>query len=347
VNVGPLQRAWDGFRRLHIGLQIVNWIVLFPFVAALAISRGRREPVWRPALGTLTLVLLLPFWLVAVFFGSSTLSETETAGGVDAPATETNQQDSTSTSDGAAEATDETDTSPDATPPSLELPNLETSPATNGRSTPGSDSPTTSEAQARAPPTESADGVLVSALFAQLTVAQESVGGYDRSLFPHWITTSGCTTRNRVLIRDSNGTAVTTTSCTVTSGQWYSLFDDVWVDAPRSIDIDHFVPLAEAWRSGAHAWDTASRRAFANDLTDPRTLIAVTASSNRSKSDSDPADWLPTNRSYHCDYVGSWVAIKYRWELTIDMREQAAIQRVLDGCGELRTSPPARSSPRT
>ena len=199
--------------------------------------------------------------------------------------------------------------------------------------------------QARAPPqTQTSDGVLVAALFAEITVAPEQPAGYDRSLFRHWTTSGGCTTRNRVLIRDSDGTAVTSSSCVVTAGTWYSPFDDVWVDVPRSLDIDHYVPLAEAWRSGARDWDEPTRRAFANDLDDPRTLIAVTASSNRSKGDRDPADWLPTNVAYRCDYVGTWVAIKHRWELSVDAREQAAIQRVLDGCGELRTSPtvPAR-----
>ena len=178
-------------------------------------------------------------------------------------------------------------------------------------------------------------------------MAPEEPAGYDRSLFRHWITTNGCTTRAHVLIRDSNGTAVTNSNCTVTAGLWYSPFDDVWVDVPRSIDIDHFVPLAEAWRSGARYWDEPTRRAFANDLSDPRTLIAVTASSNRSKSDRDPANWLPPNTAYRCDYVGTWVAIKHRWELSIDTSEKTAIQRVLDGCGELRTSPTVAARPAT
>ena len=47
--------------------------------------------------------------------------------------------------------------------------------------------------------------------------------------------------------------------------------------------------LAEAWRSGAWAWTAAQRMEFANDLDDSRTLLAVTASLNRSKSDRDVA----------------------------------------------------------
>lgn len=213
--------------------------------------------------------------------------------------------------------------------------------------------PDTAVDGARAPPSADtdggldgeADGPLVGELLSQLTVAPETPAGYDRTLFRHWVTTDGCPARSHVLIRDSGGTAVTGDRCTVTAGLWYSPFDDMWVDVPSSIDIDHVVPLAEAWRSGADRWDEAARRAFANDLADPRTLIAVTASSNRSKGDRDPADWLPPNVSFQCEYVGTWVAVKHRWDLSVDVREKAAIRLVLDGCGKLRTAPVGASRP--
>lgn len=216
--------------------------------------------------------------------------------------------------------------------------------------------PTTTTATIRGPPATGApaagtaastEGDLVRDLLAQLRVEPERPTGYDRALFPHWITTGGCTTRAHVLIRDARGTAVVEDNCRVTAGQWHSAFDDVHLTNPRSIDIDHLVPLAEAWRSGADTWDAATRRRFANDLDDPRTLIAVTASSNRSKGDKDPANWLPTHTAYRCTYVGTWVGIKHRWNLAVDTRERSAIERVLNGCGELRTSasaPPASPS---
>jgi hypothetical protein len=65
--------------------------------------------------------------------------------------------------------------------------------------------------------------------------------------------------------------------------------------------IDHVVPLAEAWRSGAAAWNADQRERFANDLVDPQ-LIAVSASSNRSKGDQDPAEWKPPRRVTWCLY---------------------------------------------
>lgn len=91
------------------------------------------------------------------------------------------------------------------------------------------------------------------------------------------------------------------------------------------------VPLAEAWRSGAADWSKDDRKKFANDLTRPQ-LLAVSASSNRSKGDQNPADWMPTETSFHCDYVKAWIAVKSYWALTIDTAEKAALQKELNAC---------------
>ncbi|MFB9371222.1 HNH endonuclease family protein [Kitasatospora albolonga] len=166
---------------------------------------------------------------------------------------------------------------------------------------------------------------------ASLTVAAPShESTYDRALFPHWITISGtCNTRETVLKRD--GSNVTTDSaCASVSGSWYSQYDAVTFTASGSLDIDHMVPLAEAWRSGAWAWSTAQRQAFANDLTRPQ-LIAVSASSNRSKGDQDPSTWLP-RAAYQCTYTRAWVQVKYYYGLTVDSAEKSALSSVLNGC---------------
>ena len=88
-------------------------------------------------------------------------------------------------------------------------------------------------------------------------------------------------------------------------------------------DIDHLVPLAEAWDSGAGGGPPAPGERYANDLGDPRTLVAVTASANRSKSDQDPAEWLPALGQ--CRYVRQWVAVKIRWSLKVDAAEKRAL----------------------
>jgi hypothetical protein len=166
---------------------------------------------------------------------------------------------------------------------------------------------------------------------AALKVASEgSLTGYSRDLFPHWSTVSGtCDTRETVLKRDGQN-VVTDSACASVSGSWYSQYDNVTLTASSGIDIDHMVPLAEAWRSGASSWTTSQRQAFANDLTRPQ-LIAVSASSNRSKGDHDPASWLP-RAAYQCTYVRAWVQVKYYYNLTVDSAEKSALNSVLSGC---------------
>ncbi|MCZ7460516.1 HNH endonuclease family protein [Streptomyces sp. WMMC940] len=165
-----------------------------------------------------------------------------------------------------------------------------------------------------------------------LTVkAEGSSTGYSRDKFPHWITQSGaCNTREVVLERDGSG-VVQDSGCAAVSGSWYSPYDGATWYAASDVDIDHVVPLAEAWRSGAASWSTSSRQAFANDLTRPQ-LIAVTDNVNQAKGDKDPAEWLPPSSSYRCMYARMWVHTKYYWNLSVDSAEKSALQSVLNGC---------------
>ncbi|MDQ0771550.1 hypothetical protein QF026_000016 [Streptomyces aurantiacus] len=94
------------------------------------------------------------------------------------------------------------------------------------------------------------------------------------------------------------------------------------------------VPLAEAWDSGASAWTAARRQAYANDLDADRSLVAVTARTNRSKADQDPADWQPPLADARCTYTADWVATKLRWQLTADDRERAALTELAASCGQ-------------
>jgi hypothetical protein len=165
-----------------------------------------------------------------------------------------------------------------------------------------------------------------------LTVASEgSMTGYDRALFPHWITISGtCDTRETVLKRDGSGVVVNS-SCQATSGSWYSPYDGATWFAASDVDIDHVVPLAEAWRSGASSWSTSTRQAFANDLSYPQ-LIAVTDNVNQSKGDQDPSTWQPPLSSYRCTYSKMWIRSKYHWGLKLQSSEKTALQSMLNTC---------------
>jgi hypothetical protein len=153
---------------------------------------------------------------------------------------------------------------------------------------------------------------------------------YDRTLFPTWISISGtCDTREYILKRDGIG-VVTDSACKSTSGSWNSAYDGVTTADPSTFDIDHLVPLSEAWASGAWAWTTPQRQGFANDVTRPQ-LIAVSASSNRSKGDKDPAEWLP-RASYQCTYTRAWVEVKHYYGLAVDSAEKTALTTILNGC---------------
>jgi Protein of unknown function (DUF1524)/Excalibur calcium-binding domain len=155
-----------------------------------------------------------------------------------------------------------------------------------------------------------------------LPVAAENRAGYDRAKFRLWVDADGdCRdTRDEVLAAES---LVRVSGCDIQRGKWRSYYDGVVTRSSTTFDIDHLVPLAEAWDSGARRWTAATRQSYANDLGDRRTLVAVTASANRSKSDQDPAEWMP--RLGKCRYVRQWVAVKLRWSLKVNAGEKRAL----------------------
>ncbi len=181
------------------------------------------------------------------------------------------------------------------------------------------------------PPTPPPASTSLSNLHTLPVRAESGADSYDRDLFTHWVTVSGsCDAREEVLKRDGSGVSVDS-SCQPSTGSWYSVYDQVWIEDSSGVDIDHVVPLSEAWASGADAWSEDVRRGFANDLAAPQ-LIAVSASSNRSKGDGDPAEWLPTSTANHCMYARNWVAVKYMYELSVDSAEKSALVAILEGC---------------
>ncbi|POX55373.1 HNH endonuclease [Streptomyces sp. Ru71] len=169
---------------------------------------------------------------------------------------------------------------------------------------------------------------------AQLPIVDEDRTGYQREAFKHWVDADkdGCNTRAEVLKAEAVIAPEQGPRCALSGGEWYSPYDDRYIQGPRGLDIDHLVPLAEAWDSGASAWSAAEREAYANDLGDDRALIAVSAASNRSKADQDPTTWLPPAEGYRCQYVTDWIADKLRWSLSIDPSEEAALAENLSRC---------------
>ena len=222
-----------------------------------------------------------------------------------------------------------TSTTPRTTPPSTAPATIPATVATTAPITapPQTQPPATQPPAAQAPTSQSGNAA---ELLSQVSVRDESAdSGYDRDLFNHWIDAdgNGCDTRCEVLKIERLPSLPG-----LPSGGWLSLYDGKVTENPSEFDIDHLVALGEAWRSGASEWDGARRQAFANDLDEPRALIAVTASSNRSKSDRDPSSWQPPDKAYWCTYVTEWMAVKLKWGLAVDPIEFTALQSIVEGC---------------
>ena len=182
-------------------------------------------------------------------------------------------------------------------------------------------------------------------LLAELRVAErDQPDSYDREAFGSaWADTdgNGCNQRDDVLLRDAVPDTVTVAeqgACNhdVLAGTWIDpytgatlTFGDLKDPAQaQAIQIDHVVPLAEAWVSGAAGWTDERRREFANDLT---VLLAVDGPTNAGKGADDPAAWRP-RKEYQCAYSRRWIRTKHHYDLTVDASEVAALEEMLGYC---------------
>ena len=183
---------------------------------------------------------------------------------------------------------------------------------------------TPATAQTAAPTAEPPPPTLV----RQPIVAELAAGipAYDRNQWRHWGDDDGdCqNTRHEVLIERSRApvTFKTESQCQVVAGYWIGLYTNMAVASASDLDVDHMVPLKNSHDSGGWAWDAAKKEAYANDLSDPDHLIAVTASANRSKGSKGPEEWKPPDADYWCEYATDWIRIKNAWALTVTLAEQ-------------------------
>ncbi|MBM7505908.1 cell wall-binding repeat-containing protein [Agromyces aurantiacus] len=184
-------------------------------------------------------------------------------------------------------------------------------------------------------------------LLDELTVAVDSSVPYDRDRFAEGIDVDGdgCNTRREVLQLESLIPVTIAAGCDITAGEWFSWYDGVTQTDPATLEMDHLVALKEAWISGAYAWTDQQRADYANDLEIDATLTMVTAAQNSAKSAYDPAQWVPSFTPSLCRYASDWITVKYRWNLTIDVAEQAALASLIQqNCGAFEVVvPPVRT----
>jgi hypothetical protein len=171
-----------------------------------------------------------------------------------------------------------------------------------------------------------------------LTVRSETGAGYSATRFPLVDADHDCRNIRAEVLKSESLSQVrwkNARRCVVVHGQWYSTFDRRTVKWASNTSVVWMVPLSEAWQSGARAWSTARRQAYANDLADSRTLRAVTTTSAKARANREPTRWLPASAS-RCTYVAEWVAVKLRWGLKSDSAEQARLASLAKGCSSTR-----------
>lgn len=165
---------------------------------------------------------------------------------------------------------------------------------------------------------------------------------YDRADWPHWIDADGdCQdTRTEVLLAEAEPGSVVFTDakrCKIASGRWRCAYTGRVVTDPHALDVDHLVPLAHAHAAGGKRWSKERRTAFANELGDPRHLVAVIAASNRSKGARSIVTWLPPDTAARCEYVEAWEAVVHRWALEETAVEAETARAYAADCREGRT----------
>lgn len=187
-------------------------------------------------------------------------------------------------------------------------------------------------------------------MLSKLKIKSLTYPDYDRErdFGNAWVDVNrnGCDTRNDILKRDLTS-EIFNDSCEIASGKLLNRYTGKSVKFVRGrgtsqlVPIDHIIPLHLAWQLGANKWGFGKRVTFAND---PLNLQATDLSSNSSKSDSGPDEWLPANQTYRCTYVIKFTRVAYMYQLAITSAMKAAISKELNTCKTVIGSP-ATGSP--
>lgn len=207
--------------------------------------------------------------------------------------------------------------------------------------------------EASTPPDPSASSKSITLELAKVKVApnRPDVAGYERrcgkgegcSFGPSWSDDhagtgghDGCDTRKNVLARQL--TQVTYKSgakrCVVLSGRLEDPYTGRTIEfrkaEARKVQIDHLYPLSRAWDLGASKWTPQRRQDFANDQTD--NLLAVDGSTNASKSDHGPGEWMPINKAFRCTYALRYLRVASKYGLPITRDDQQSVKTLLRTC---------------
>jgi hypothetical protein len=138
-------------------------------------------------------------------------------------------------------------------------------------------------------------------------------------------------TRAQILERDSQTPVQTslTNRCLVAKGTWEDPYTGEIITEASDIQIDHVVPLKQAYITGGFGWNKQKRCLYGNFTKTKYHLLSVKGHENMKKSDKTPAEYLPPNATYVCEYIHNWLKIKLAWRLVLGSEEGQAINKIL------------------
>jgi hypothetical protein len=119
---------------------------------------------------------------------------------------------------------------------------------------------------------------------------------------------NGCDTRDDILDRD--------------------LVDKTYVSVKRCPNAVATGTLHDPYM-GAYGWTFPERLRLAND---PANLLAVQGKANQDKGDSPPAQWMPPNAAFACQYAMQFIAVLRGYQLPVDQPSAGVLRHAAATC---------------
>lgn len=166
----------------------------------------------------------------------------------------------------------------------------------------------------------------------KIPIKPEATVPYDRSQWKHWsdLDKNRCNTREDILLSSGKDIKLDALDkCKAISGIWISVYDGKKFTNPSELDIDHVIPLGYAAKHGGQDWTPAKKEIFANDISQ---LLAVSANSNRSKSDKGPGNYMPSKVDYWCSYAQKWIVTTSKYGIWIENTDKSKLTEALGTC---------------
>ena len=181
----------------------------------------------------------------------------------------------------------------------------------------------------------------------------EYSGDVRNNQYGNWVDIKGWSTRDEVLDTIDNNSTRTDTA--FESGTWYidyigeELTFNTKKEISSNLQIDHIIPIGYVARHGGSSWDNDKSSEYYNDYgvdndytkgiddsfdypnAPGGVLIVSDSTSNISKSDKGPSEWMPSNKDYWIEYCERWVVIANTYDIKLDIADYNFIHEIFEG----------------